>query len=370
VRVSLRSWLQDGDGLNWPAVLLLALVLVVGGATLVAASTSSSAFDPYNPAWDGTGDFREVIEADDDVEDELVRETDRYESVEAEGTTAIVLAPDEPYEGDDAARIQQFVEGGGTLVVLENFEPHANELLDDVGAEARTNGSVVLDQRYYERGPAMPIATGVAEHPRTAGVEQLSLNYATAVDPGNATVLVETSDYAYLGASADAELDDDADLGTHPVATVEDVGEGEVVTVGDPSLAINAMYGEPDNAAFLQRQYADDERVLLDVSRTTELPPLAAALVTVREWPALQAALGLLAVAAVAGTARQPVRPTLRRARRRLSRARGDSSEDGPGLSDTERAAVLRERYPDWDEERVQRVITALNRPQSKRGDE
>ncbi|TYL37858.1 DUF4350 domain-containing protein [Natronococcus pandeyae] len=369
--MSLRSWLRDGDGVNWPAVLLLTLALVVCGTTLVAASTSSSAFDPYNPAWDGTDDFRDVIETDEDVEGELVRETERYEEVPANETTAIIIAPEETYETEDAARVRQFVEDGGTVVVLENVEPNANDLLDDVGADARTDGRLVLDQRNYEHGPAMPIATAVANHSRTAGIEQLSLNYATAVEPNNATVLVATSDYAHLGETADAELDDEAVLDSYPVATTEAVGDGEVVVVGDPSIAINVMYGEPDNAAFLQRQYAEDEQVLFDVSHTADLPPLAGALLTLRNWPALQALVGLLAIATVIGTTRRPPGATLERIRLRLSRAQGEGGRSGERgrLSDTERAAALRESHPDWDEERIQRVITALNRSRSKRSD-
>lgn len=366
-----REWLRDGDGIDWPAVLLLALAVVVVGAILIAASTSTAAFGPYNPSWDGTDDFREVIETDDGVEGELVRETDRYEEVPANGTTSIVIAPEEPYDPEEAARVQRFVEDGGTLIVLENFGPDADALLADVGADARTDGRLILDERHYDRGPAMPVATGVQNHSRTAGVDQLTLNHATAVEPNGATVLVETSDYAYLGDSADAELDDEAELDSYPVATAEDVGDGEVVVVGDPSIAINAMYDEPDNAAFLQRQYADEERVLFDVTHTGEVPPLAGAVLTVRDLPALQALLGLLAVAAVAGGVRRPLGPTLEAVRTRVSRSRDATmpTAEQAGLSDDERAAYLRERHPDWDEEQIQRMITALNRSQQKRDD-
>ncbi|WP_306059821.1 DUF4350 domain-containing protein [Natronococcus wangiae] len=360
-----REWLRDGDGVDWPAVLLFALAIVVGITALIAASTSTAAFGPYNPSWDGTDDFREVIETDDSVEGELVRETSRYEEVPANGTTSIVIAPEESYDAEEAARVQQFVEDGGTLIVLENFGTEGDTLLADIGADARTDGRVVLDERHYDRGPAMPVATGVKNHSRTAGVDQLTLNHATAIEPNGATVLVETSDYAYLGDSADAELDDEAELDSYPVATVEDVGDGKVVVVGDPSIAINAMYDEPDNAAFLQRQYADEERVLFDATHTGEVPPLMGAVLMLRDLPALQALLGLLAIAAVAGGARRPLGPVLEAIRARTSRSRGASalpSAEQARLSNDERAAYLRERHPDWDEERIQRIITALNR--------
>ncbi|MFU8866707.1 DUF4350 domain-containing protein [Natronococcus sp.] len=360
--MNLRGYVTDGDGIDWPAALLVALGAVVLVGLFVAATTSSAAFGPYNPSWDGTDDFREVIQTDDDVEGELIRETDRYEEVPAEETTAIVVAPDEPYGAADAARVQAFVDNGGTLVVLENYGTDANDLLEAVGADARTDGRILLDERSHDRGPAMPIATATANHERTAGVDQLTLNYATAVDPNGATVLVGTSDYAHLADSPGAELEDDTAFDAYPVATVEDVGNGEVVVVGDPSITINAMYGEPDNAAFLQRQYADDDRVLLDLSHGEELPPLASITLTLRELPALQALLGLFAVVAVVASSNRTLRSGLGAVRDRLE----PDDDRGAALSDAERAELLRERHPDWDDERIHETITALNRSRSK----
>ncbi|WP_394740299.1 DUF4350 domain-containing protein [Natronococcus roseus] len=360
-----REYVTDGDGIDWPAALLVALGAVVVIGLFVAATTSSAAFGPYNPAWDGTDDFREVIQTDDDVEGELIRETHRYEEVPAEETTAIVVAPDEPYGATDAARVQEFVGNGGTLVVLENYGTDANDLLDAVGADARTNGSVLLDEQSHDQGPAMPITTATANHERTAGVDQLTLNHATAVDLNGATALIGTSDYAHLADSPGTELEDDTAFDAYPVATVEDVGGGEVVVVGDPSITINAMYGEPDNAAFLQRQYADDDHVLLDLSHGEELPPLASITLTLRELPALQALVGLFAVVAVIGASNRTFRNGVGTVRDRLS----SGDEPGSSLSDGERAELLRERHPDWDDEQVQETITALNRSRSKHGD-
>ncbi|AGB38644.1 DUF4350 domain-containing protein [Natronococcus occultus] len=360
--MNLRSYVTDRDGIDWPAALLVALGAVVLVGLFLAASTSSAAFGPYNPAWDGTDDFREVIQTDDDTDGEIVRDTDRYADVSANETTAIVAAPDESYAAADAARVGTFVENGGTLVVLENFGTDSNDLLDAVGADARTNGSVLHDEQNHAQGPTMPIATWTADHDRTAGVDQLSLNYATAVEPNGATVLVGTSDYAHLAESPGTELEDDTGFAAYPVATVEDVGAGEVVVVGDPSITINAMYDEPDNAAFLQRQYADDDRVLFDLSHGEELPPLAAAMLTLREVPALQALVGLFAVVAVLGASNRTFRDGVGAVRARLT------ADDEPGstLSDDERAELLRERHPEWDDERIRETITALNRSRSK----
>lgn len=384
------EWLRDEHGrtgVDWPRVLLVALSIAVLVGLLVAATTSTAAFGPYNPSWDGTSKLHDQIESEPGVDGEFVRDTARYEAHEPSETVAIVVAPDDAYGPADAERVAAFVADGGTLVVLENFGTTGNRLLADVGATARAEGTLLRDEREYYRGPSMPVATGVADHPLTADVDRLTLNYASAVEPGEATVLVETSEYAYRDANRNGDLDDDEALGAAPVATVESVGDGRVIVVGDPSIAINAMLEEPDNAAFLRAVSADAdaERVLIDLSHAADLPPLALAALTLRETPALQLLVGLLAIGTVAVGSRRSLRPSLEGVGSRLrpgTRTRARRATDGEAgttgaavapvldLDDDERAAVLRDRYPEWDEERVQHVIAALNRPGRKRGND
>ncbi|ELY37696.1 DUF4350 domain-containing protein [Natronorubrum tibetense] len=371
------AWLHDGGGIDWPRALLVALTLSVLVVVVAVGATSTAAFGPYNPSWDGTSDLRDEIDAEPGVESKLIRETDRYATGDPNGTVAFVIAPDEPYTGTDADRVQEFVDSGGTLVVLENFGPSGNDLLTEVNAEARVDGELLRDEEEYFRGPTMPVATGVENHTLTGDAEQLTLNYASAVEPGDATVLVRTSAYAYRDTNRDGELSDGEDLAAYPVATVEDVDDGQVVVVGDPSLAVNAMLDEPDNKAFLHGLYADADQVLIDLSHTEEVPPLVAAVLTLREIPLVQLLVGAVGIGAVAVGSRRDcgamvgwIRTTTMR---RLGRyTSGDEPSVKPilELDDEQRAAVLRRRHPEWDEQRLQRVIAALNRDGSKRADE
>lgn len=362
-----RSWLWGRNGPRWPVVVLVALCCTVVLAVGVAGATSTTSFGPFNPAWDGASDFRGQVDATSGVEGELVTETTRYRQEEPSETVAFVVAPDEQYQGADVARVRQFVENGGTLVVMENFGTAGAELLDDVGAEAQPDGGLLKDDLEYYQTPAMPIATGVENHTLTTGVDQLTLNYATAVRPGNATVLVRTGEFAYLVANDSQDVNDAGELAAYPVATVEPVGNGSVVVVGDPSITINAMLDQPDNAAFLDRLVTQGETVLFDVSHDEQLPALTQFVLLVRGSSVAQALVGLTGLAGIALLSWQPVGPPLRRLGTRLSIgsrwpfASGRQPER-PVLSDEERAAYLRQRNPDWDEERIQRMITALNR--------
>lgn len=364
------SWVERvraGGHMVWPRVLLIVLTLAVVVALGVVAATSTTAFSPYNPAWDGTTDFREDIETDPTTDGVVVRETDQYAAHDPATTVAVVIAPRDTYTGADARRLREFVATGGTLVVLENFGSPGNRLLADVGAEARVDGRLLRDDRHHFRGPTMPIATNVTNHTLTTGVDQLTLNYATAVQPGNATVLVATSEFAYLG-TENGTVEEADELRSYPIATVEPVGDGQVVVVGDPSLVINAMYAEPDNTAFSRGLYADADHVLFDVSHAASVPPVIAALATLRRTPLLQAFLGLGAIGTLAALARWRVRPLLARLRRRAPGGGSDTPattpRDGPDPpTDRTRPPQRAHRAADRDRGR----ITALNHPRGQR---
>lgn len=349
----------------WPRILLGALAITTAVALVALAATSATAFGLYNPAWDGSADFRAMVSEESDAELVIARETSAYAETDPPETVAFVAAPDESYSDAEADRLRTFVEGGGRLVVLENFGAGGNDLLEHVGAETRVDGRLLRDEREYAQGPAMPVATGVNEAAVPGTVEQLTLNHATAVEPGgDATVLVSTSPYAYLG-DEDADLAA-AELDSYPVAAVEPVGEGSVVVVGDPSVTINAMVDEPDNAAFLAWLYADAGTVIVDVSHGESVPPLQAAALSIRDSAVLGLAVGLVGVATIAGAASRRPRRWLAETLPARLRRDGRPPLVDPTARDAARAAALREAHPQWDEARIERVITALNNARGK----
>jgi hypothetical protein len=275
----------------------------------------------------------------------------------------VVLSPDDGYDPEEADRVRSFVEAGGTLVVAEDYGPHGNDLLSAVGADARVDGRPVRDERTNYRSPALPVATNVTNASRVGGAEQLTLNHGTAVRPNGAAVLVATSEFAYLDADGDGTLDDDEALRSYPVATVEALGDGRVVVVGDPSLFINAMLDRPGNAAFVRGLFEDERSVLLDYSHAAGLPPLAAARLSLQRGPLLQVLAGLLGVLAIGAWGRGVDRETIR-----VYLGRDGEPERGEDDTGPEAALVqyLASEHPDWPRERIERVV---ERRRADRGD-
>lgn len=355
----------------WPdpsRALLVVLLLVVAGALVFAASTSSVAFGSYNPSWEGTSDLREHAESVTDSR--VILDIDGYTGVEPNGTVAFIIAPAEPYEAADAATLERFVTGGGTLVVADNFGPHGNAVLESVGASARFDGDILRDERHYDRNPRFPVANNVTTHPYTTDVEQLTLNHGTAVDPGTATPIVRTSAFAYRDENRTDELDGDDEMAAYPVVTVESIGAGTVVAVGDPSVFINTMLEAPDNTAFATALLSAHDRALLDYSHAGTHPPLAVALLTLRETPLLQFIVGVVFM--LGAWAFLVRRGEVADEFERFVASRFHGAATYFGLADdAERnvrtdpealATYLERQYPNWEEERISRIIAGTLR--------
>ena len=336
-----------------PTVVAALLVVTVGAVLLFGGATTGAAFGAFNPSWDGTSDLRSIADSEGS-NPVIVRNTTDYDDYD-DADVAFVLAPESGYSDADAQRVRRFVERGGTFVVADRNSSHSRDLLMSVGAEARPVGPLLRDERENYRNPALPVAGNVSNHSLVANVSSLTLNHGTAVAPNGATVLVSTSEFSYLDRDASGSLGDDEAVRPYPVATVESVGEGRVVVVGDPSVFINAMQGQSGNEAFTRSLVTDTNHTLVDASKSS-LPPLVAALLTVRESALLQVALGLGGLAAVTVT----------------GRLLGHRTEPEDPLADVDEATVregLRRRYPDVDSATVLEATKGVIGSRDERND-
>jgi len=353
------DWLP-GDW-SVPQLLLVALALSVVLTGIVAASTSQTAFSTYNAAWDGASDLRETA-TEQDADPVVALNTTEYAEADPTSTIAVILSPDEPYTPQERERLASFVEQGGTLVVAADFGPHSTPLLEAVGAQTRFDGAPLRDEQEYYRSPALPVATNVSGSPETAGVDQLTLNHATSLDAANnTTVLVGSSEFAYLDRNRNGELDESEALASRPVVVREPIERGTVYVVSDPSLFINAMLERSGNAQFVRNLFADRETVVLDYSHVTGAPPLAVALLTLQDSPFWQVAVGSVGIGAILWG-----RWLQQRAFDIGDRfGRSEQSTDGISLADAdpeEIVAYLSRQHPEWDEARLRRVMRGVIR--------
>jgi hypothetical protein len=195
------------------------------------------------------------------------------------------------------------------------------------------------------------------------------LNYGTAVTPNDATTLVRTSEFAYLDTDRSGSLDDDENMSRYPVVTIEPVGDGQVITVGDPSIFINAMLDRNGNTAFATALMQAHEQVIFDYSQSDSQPPLAVALLIFRETLLLQMLVGVVGVGLSWRVLTKPA--SLSRLRNQVAAVLpGLNDQDtiegherdahSPTLTEAELLAYLREEHPEWEEDRLRRILAGV----------
>jgi hypothetical protein len=337
-----------------PTVVLVVFAVVVVGAVVVGGATSATAFGTFNPNWEGTSDLRAIAD-EAGAESEVVTNTTAYDGY-GNDTVAVVLAPDEGYTQAEIARIEAFLERGGTVLVADHTGT-GNELLSALGAEARIEGTLLRDDRNYYRDPALPEATNVSTHPLPEDVGSLTLNYGTAVEPGEATVLASSSPFGYLDANGNEQVDDNETLDSYPVATTENVSGGQVLVVGDPSAFINVMAEREGNRRFARNLFGTGDRVLIDASHTGGVPPLVGLLLAIRDSAVAQFGLVGVGLLVVLGWQRGRFE--------RTAEPRIDRQPSTETLAET-----AAERYPGFDGERLQRLMKGIKSINHENGDD
>lgn len=343
---------------DYPRALLGVLTVVVLVGLVVGASVSSVSFGLYNSRWDGASSLQEQAELVG-TQAEITRDTDVYGRAEPNSTAAVILSPNEPYTEAEVKEIRRFVRRGGTLVVAEDFREHSNDLLEALGAKARLDGRILLDKQFNWRSPTLPVATNVSNHSLVANVSQLTLNHGTAVQPNGATILITSSQFGFLDTNGNGDIDASEQLGTYPVATVESIGQGRVLVVSDPSIAINAMLEREGDRAFVQSILARHERVLLDYSHAPGFPPLALAVLLLRQSTLLQLVVGIGGILAIAAWVQNP--NWQRKIVNRINQSREGSQRPGsPLASEAAMIEYMADKHPAWDRERIERVVKAV----------
>jgi len=248
------------------AMIALALVLFISWLS-IAFYPSAQDFMRANPFWNGLREFSEQSEV------ELVPSPDQ--TISRRDGSLLIEIPYQPYSDEELVRITDFVKEGGTLLVMDDYG-YGNQLLRALRLDMEFYGQPLLDPYICYRNQWLPLVTDLAPEIEEAGIEQLTLNHATALRFGGPyEVLARSSDTAYLDENGNEVWDEGETRGALVVAAKATVGRGSVTAISDPTILINSMVGRGDNAAFLRQiiqQAGESPQIVIDTSNLPKAP--------------------------------------------------------------------------------------------------
>ena len=237
----------------------LAAILIVSALTVPVLTTNSD-FSIYNTDWNGCSKLTErthtlgkllpsISVKNSDAEIMVVHNSFINYDLEANSSSILIIGPSLAFSDEEAIYIQDFLLDGGKVLLADDFGT-GNDLLKKINATSRFSSSLLIDLA-YEKKPQYGVIFDLEDHPITANVSRILLNYATTLIAGkNATVLARSSTGSWLDSNMNGRMDENEKKGPLPVLAVESYGNGELILISDPSILINLMYKYLDNSIF------------------------------------------------------------------------------------------------------------------------
>lgn len=216
--------------------LLISALTILALGYLLAPRIS---FSTRNPHWNGHSRLESLYRPDE------------VHSLKNLGTGALrpadavllMLGPSQDFSQAEADEVQKFVEGGGRLVLADEFGS-GNDLLKEMQIDTRFAGNLLRDPVFNIKVPKMPKIFSFSNSPKVGKLSSIAFNSATVLaDKGvDCEILARSSQKSHIGENK---------RGPFPVICRIERGGGEIFLLSDSSLFINTMLGRENNRELL-----------------------------------------------------------------------------------------------------------------------
>ncbi|MDD2779526.1 MAG: DUF4350 domain-containing protein [Candidatus Methanomethylophilaceae archaeon] len=208
------------------SIIIVSLLVMIAAVILIAQfATTDAEYSRYNINWNGTSDFFGMA-----ADEKFVYSYDDLPA--AGGNTLLLIAP-----GTDFTGLAGFLYRGNTIIIADQSE-NANIFLEDIGSSMRVHDEQVrsTSMEYKDMG----IFRGTVEGDLFgSNVTTLTFNYPGYVTGGD--VVAATSYLSWIDTNANNIPDSNETLKVYSLIASENIGNGRVIIIADPSVFINSM---------------------------------------------------------------------------------------------------------------------------------
>ncbi|EHR79117.1 hypothetical protein OCC_01269 [Thermococcus litoralis DSM 5473] len=246
---------------------------------------TSADFSVFNTNWNGASKFGKLLYEESRVVP-VITSYNSFDLSERKGVL-LILGPDMRYSPLEVGEVKNFLNNGGTLVLIDDFGT-GNDILEGLNLSARFLGITPIDV-FYSKNYNFPEVVRILDPQLGIGVDKLILNVPSAIIGANGSIY--TSKVTVVG-NNQREL---------PVMSEVKYGKGKIILFADPSVFINDMFDE--NEPFIRNfvRYLNADTVYIDEAHHSNFNPYAVGTLVIRR--SLDRVKAFYVVLAVAVTA-------------------------------------------------------------------
>lgn len=224
-------------------------------------------FMASNKMWNGINEFSNELNAD---QIDSLKDLPKFPE-----KAALIAIPYLEYTHEELSLMKQFVNDGGTLLLMDDYG-YGNIVLEYFGVAVRFSNIPLLDPLFSYKNQSMPRITDFVSVVKESSIDVIMLNHATTLtNTTESETIAWSSDSSFLDVNENGSWDQGEPRGPFTVATKSRLGQGTLALVSDPSIVINTMVGRDDNYAFTRYLIShenEEKEVLVDRSHLTKTP--------------------------------------------------------------------------------------------------
>jgi hypothetical protein len=221
---------------------LFTLFIILTFSLIIWFYPPTADFRVDNPFWNGLETFDKQ---------ENANPIDTLSNLPATATgTTLVIIPYTEYTETELTQIKTYVTNGGTLVLLDDYG-YGNQILSNLGAGIIFSGQQLIDPLFNYHTKTLPKITDFTTNKITANVSSILFNHATALKVTSATVAAYSSSFSFIDENNNQNHEATEETGPLPVIAYQQIGQGHVIAIADPSLLINSMIKLDDNQQLI-----------------------------------------------------------------------------------------------------------------------
>jgi hypothetical protein len=249
--------------LNKTGAVTVLLIILAVIALIAHVSTTNLEFSRYNGNWAGTSKFFAELDVHD------ARDIGSYDGlIGRDDTLLLILAPNTSFSLAETAALRDFLEYGNTVFVADETGI-SNSMLEGMGSHIRIQPGDISSVEMEFWDYLSVIAYARESDPLLTNVSSITFNRPSSVEGGE--ILVSTTLISWDDTNQNYRLDANETLSSFGILTREQVGNGTLYVLSDPSIFINGMHNtrlSGDNMIFNRNLLSLHQNILVEQSHS------------------------------------------------------------------------------------------------------